>query len=247
MAESNDGVYRPLAEVLQTYLNGKLMSGEDPARVVCSEVGVDRSTLRRWRRGGPILGGEVAAKLAGFLAAVGLKSQEFARAKEAQTLIMMIGLRVTCFVEVLHKTGASRDALSRFLRGEGAMSAERMSEVKRICDERQPRLQERIMAVSRLRLVAPQDEGKPTNKFSEIVSKDIFSHQEIMAVAALQIQSLLPVLKMIESDCFSDEEREIFRNRVPNRGVFFLSTISARLCSQTARDRAIKLNQKGGE
>lgn len=237
---------------LGNYLSSTLPSGKDPTEILVAYSGISKKSISRLQEGGQVRGGEVFTKLVGFLATVGFIPFEYSERDDFfKGLVTMLGFEIVTFDEVIFGADLSRDSLVRYLNGDRPLRPERMEQVSQLLDGKKTMLRNALKSLSLDTGIDSIEKMIPPGSVELSVTPPIHksngtvSHEDVLQVAASQIQALLPLAKAIESDSFSDDERREFRDLIPDGNLFSLSNVLNRLCSRTARNQ--HQTEEGGE
>lgn len=178
-------------------------------------------SCHRWIQGS-MPGGENLLRLRIFLELSGYQVDEFENLDpEVKLCARIIAHRLASVKEVAHATDTTVDTLLKIILGQRKTSNKRKSLIANYCNLRQIPLEEA--------------EKYDKNRISHRLPFSGIDHTDRIQQLAELIQNAIPLAKEILSDQYTASERNQLRDLTSNEGVFTLSNLLSRLCSETAR------------
>lgn len=230
--------------------------GNDTAKrdVIARFADVDSSTVRRWFKDERTPIGEPLVRTRFYLELLGYDVEEL-QALDAvvRDAARMFSFGVASIPEIVQLVGYTEgrsgiETVIAVFRGAQGISRkkhkdlEAFVEMNREIFAEKKRMVKRIEigTVNQLPVRSVQSALSPRQRFGECSPLDL--RRIFIESAAKQVLVLLPLMRAIESDAFSAEERTLLRELSGGDGVFKLANILTRLCGE--RTRAMHSSQQ---
>lgn len=232
-------------EGLKAYASSRIVSGEDPLKVFTEFSGVGRKTALRWLAGKQFPSGDRWFVVWSWLILVGFEFEEKPKEDWQIRLVQLIGFKIITPTAIAVSLGVQIKTIRRYLTGAITPPPAKLEMIRVLILDKYERIAEKAYA---FRSCLPvKDESMEKIKLASRPVNGVLTNNQIIEAAAHQILGLLPLLENLDSERFSDSERQNLRNRAVGDGIFRLSNLASRLCSQTARREIPIQEAKGGK